>query len=141
LSHLRFTPEEYRTIADLCRRHDLGRRHQPAFRRLLLAALQETCPALAGRLARLRRGEVDLLYRHFRERPAPAPERYELSSEELRTLAAACVTAPFTVRFVRPFRRMLVEVLQEEWPDLALKLAHMSGQQFERLYEQVRQRQ
>ena len=54
--------------------------------------------------------------------------------------AEACVSAPFRVRFVRPFKSVLVELFQEEWPDLARKLTALSGHKFERLYEQLLER-
>jgi hypothetical protein len=50
------------------------------------------------------------------------------------------VTAPFHVRFARPFKRLLVELLEGPLPRLAQKVARMSGHQFERLYEQLSQR-
>jgi hypothetical protein len=142
LSHLRFTPDEYRTIADLCRRHGLGHRSQPVFNRLLGALLCGRHPELADRLCRLRRGQLDLLYWHFRERTSPPWNAYpqEFSGDELRLLAEACAAAPFRVRFVRPFKSVLVELFQEEWPELARKLSALSGHKFERLYEQLCER-
>jgi len=139
LTHIRFTPGEYRLIDDCCRRGRLGERHQPAFRRLLVESLRAPSPALACRVARLGRGEVALLYRHFHPGP-PAPAGPELTAEEMRTLAAACLNAPFHVRFARAFKRLLVEMLEGPQPRLAHKVARMSGHQFERLYEQLSQR-
>jgi hypothetical protein len=138
LSHLRFTPDEYRTLSELCARQALNRRHQPAFHRLLVASLRRADPALADRIARLSRDKVNLLYWHFRGQTpaAPAPPA-QFTSQELRLVAEACVKVPFPVRFVRPFKEMLVELFEEELPALARKLAGLSGQQFERLYAQV----
>jgi hypothetical protein len=138
VSHLRFTPDEYRTLAELCARQALARRHQPAFHRLLVQALRSADPALADRVARLSRDKLNLLYWHFRG-PAPAapPSPTEFTPQEMRLVAEACAKVPFPVRFVRPFRGMLIELFEEEWPGVARKLARLSGHQFEQLYEQV----
>jgi len=139
LSYLRFTPDEYRTLADLCRHHGLGNQSQPAFKRLLVEALRAPRPALADRVVRLRRRQLDLLYWHFRERTTPPVKggSDDFTRDELRLIAEACVSAPFRVRFVRPFKAVLVELFQEEWPELAFKLDALSGHRFERLYEQL----
>ncbi len=134
MSYLRFTPEEYREVAHLCRTHRLAEGHLPGFTRRLVELLQASCPPLAARVARLRRAQLTLLFRHFSDGPAPSGARPELSPEEKRALAAACEATPFPVRFVRPFRGLLVEMLEGPLPDLARKLAQMSGHQFERLY-------
>ena len=144
MSYLRFTPDEYRTISRLCHRLRLGRQHRPGFKRLLLQALSSAAPALAKRIARLRRSELGLLYDHFQERigPAigadcPAGPRHDFTPEELQTLLDAFAGPPSQVRFVRPFKNVLVEMFAESSPELAQKLARMSGHQFERLYEQA----
>ena len=142
MSYLRFTPDEYRTIADHCRRLGLGNRHQPAFRRLLVGSLRGQSHALAARISRLGRGKLNLLYWHFRERTPLVAKccPYEFTRVEMQLVEEACVMVPFPVRFVRPFKSLLIELFQEEWPDLARKLACLSGQKFERLYEQVYER-
>ena len=137
MSYLRFTPDEYRTIARLCREHDLGGRHQPAFRRLLVEALRNACPALADRIARLGKAKLGVLYWHFRERTPTIRTRPQFTTQDLRLIVEACLTAPFRVRLVRPFKHVLIELFQEEWPALARKLARLSGHQFEELYEEV----
>lgn len=137
MSYLRFTPDEYGTIADLCREHDLDGRHQPAFRRLLIQALRDVSPALADRIARLGKAKLGVLYWHFRERPPTDHTRPQFTVQDLRLVAEACLTAPFRVRLVRPFKHVLIELFQEEWPALARKLVHLSGHQFEQLYEEV----
>jgi len=136
LSHLRFTPEDYGMIANLCCQQGLGGLPEPAFKRRLVESMKEVAPALSDRLARLRRDQFNLLARHFRQRPA-TPKRIDFTAEEMQTLTAACVTSPFSVRFVRPFQRLLVEMLAGPSPDLARKVAHLSGHQFERLYNQA----
>ncbi len=47
------------------------------------------------------------------------------------------MSAPFPVRFVRPFQGLLAEMLERGRPDLAKKVARMSGYQFERLYNKA----
>src|SRR5579884_806449 len=108
MSFLRFTPQEYGALAAVCERLDLGSHGLPAFRRLLAVALAETHPQLARRVDRLRRGEAELLYHHFRPRP-PAAVRHDLTDEELSAFAQACGAAALPVRFVRPFQAVLVE--------------------------------
>src|SRR5262249_46600743 len=121
------------------RRHGLGHRSQPVFKRLLGALLCGPHPELADRVCRLRRGQLDLLYWHFRERTPPpwVTCPHEFIGDELRLLAAACASGPCSVRFVRPFKGVLIELFQEEWPGLARKLSALSGPKFERLYEQL----
>jgi hypothetical protein len=137
MSYLRFTPDEYRTIAELCQEHNLGSCNQPVFHRLLVQALRGTCPALATRLSRLGRSKRTILYWHFRTRTPAVRTRPQFTAHDLRLVAEACQTVPFRVRIVRPFKHVLVELFQDEWPDLAQKLARLSGRQFEQLYEQV----
>lgn len=136
LRYLRFNPDEYQVIVGLWHQLDLGGRRHAAVKRLLAAALVNLSPKLAWRITRLRRGELDLLSAHFQAR-APAGVAHDFTPEELRVVASACVSPPFRVRFVRSFKGVLVELLQESWPDLSRKVARLSGYQFERLYEQA----
>jgi hypothetical protein len=140
LAYLRFTPDDYRTLCDICQPLQLGARPLPAFKRLLLEALDALRPELAGWVARLRPRQLTLLYHHFRTPSAPASSLGrngwpDFTPEEWRAMAGACVLAPFAVRFVRPFKRFLVAMFEETRPELARKLIQLSGQQFERLYE------
>lgn len=137
MSYLRITPDEYRTIAHICRQQQLGGRHLPAFKRQLVESLAEAAPKLGERIARLRRAQMVLLYDHFQDRAGPPPTRHDFDAEELRILVEACLTPPFCVRFVRPFKAVLVEMLEAAWPDLSRKLAQVSGYQFERLFEEA----
>ena len=116
LAYLRFTPDEYSLITEVCGRHDLGRRNLPTFKRVLVESLAEVSPGLARVVARLRRSSFDLLYCHFRDRTPLTPQQpaQEFTCEELRLVEEACVSAPFPVRFVRPFKTMLVEMLDPD---------------------------
>ena len=140
MSHLRFTPAEYNAIAHFCREHHLGGRNQPAFRRLLVESLRGADPELARRVARLGRGKLNLLYWHFRDPVPSVNPRPNFTAQELRLVSEACIAAPFPVRLVRPFKHLLVELFQEDWPELARKLSSLGGHQFERLYEKASER-
>jgi hypothetical protein len=143
MSYLRLSRDDYRTVSRLCYQLDLAFHPRPAFRRLLVEALRGVDLDLAGRVARLGHAELKLLQDHFRHRHCPVGTGNEVgawdefSPEEREFLAEACVSAPFPVRFVRPFKRLLVEMLHGAWPDLARKVARLSGRQFELLYERA----
>jgi hypothetical protein len=136
LSYLRFTPTEYRLLSSTYDRFDLAKHSLPAFRRLLTMALADESPRLARKVERLRQGEAELLFYHFRPRPAAAV-RHDLSDEELSTFAEVCGAMAFLVRFVRPFQRAFVETLEELEPELAAKVDRMSGYAFEQLYNRA----
>jgi hypothetical protein len=139
LSYLRFSPVEYQTLCNLCVQKRLGAHNLPAFKRLLVSGLNETSRDLARRVARLRGGKMELLYYHFRERtPAARPSMpFDLDEEERATVVEACQSTPFPVRLVRPFKNVLIDQFEETRPELAQKLRWLSGQQFERLYNQA----
>jgi hypothetical protein len=134
LSHLRFTPPEYQLLSSTFDRFDLGKHRLLAFRRLLAMALADASPKLARRVDRLRQSEAELLYYHFRPRPAAAV-RHDMTDQELSLFADACGSVPFPVRFVRPFQRTLVEALEGLRPELAEKVDRMSGYAFVHLYD------
>jgi hypothetical protein len=142
LSYIRLTLAEYRAISRVCNRLNLGRCSRPAFRRGLVMALADDSSRLADKVASLRRPELRLLHEHFRE-PGETPGREEpacLSPEEWVAFAEACVSYPLPVRFVRPFRHMLVELFRDVSPILARKLEGLSAPQFEQLYGQATER-
>jgi hypothetical protein len=139
MPYLRFSPEDYRTLCRLCLPHLPHALDLPAFRQLLLFALSDTHPSLAGRIAELDGHRLGILYDHFRERAAAArPEgEHGLGPKELHVLREACRCYPTTVRFLRPFKANLVQVLREVFPALAKKVRRLSDEQFARLYDQV----
>jgi hypothetical protein len=134
--HLRFSPDEYRLLAGLWHQLGLGGHPRTARRGLLTEALSGPSPDLAQRITRLTRSELGLLFDHFWEPPQPAAEP-EFTPEELRVVLEACVSPPSPVRFVHHFKGVLVELLQEAWPELSRKVARLNGRQFERLYERA----
>jgi hypothetical protein len=142
LSYLQLTLADYRTIRRECVRLKLGRCSRPAFRRNLTAALAVRSLPLAERVAALNRAELRLLHEHFTEpfRGAASSEPVELSAEEWVAFAEACVSYPLPIRFVRPFRHMLVDLFRYASPELARKLEGLSARQFEQLYEEATER-
>jgi len=134
--HLRFSPDEYRLLASVWLRLDLGGRPRTDLKRLLAEALSGPSPDLAERISHLCEAEVWLLREHFRER-APSAEQPEFTAEELRLVMEMCVSIPIPARYVRRFKGVLVEFLEEAWPELSRKVARLSGQQFKRLHEQA----
>ena len=142
MSYLRFTPDEYRTLVISCARLEPGSHRGPAFKRLLAQALRGVDAALAERIARLRPSDLRLLCQHFGGhggRPSAfgrSAMKIDFTAREKHLLAEACAATP--VRFVRPFKQLLVERFRETSPNLARKLAWLSGREFEELFETVR---
>src|SRR5262249_4471145 len=122
-----------RLLADCCLGHGLARLHLPAFKRRLVEMLRGTDPGLSGRVARLRGASLSVLYLHFREPPPALWEQPAFTAEEVGPLAAACLPGPL----VRRLKAVLARELAGPMPELARKLAGLSGRQFEQLYEQL----
>jgi hypothetical protein len=120
----------------------MERRPRSGFRRGLIAALAETGSPLAEKVGRLSRSEIRVLYEHFRALAGhPIREKPPgLSPEEWVAFSEACTSYPLPVRFVRPFRHMLVELFRELSPELARKLDRLSARQFEQLYGEATER-
>jgi hypothetical protein len=142
LSYLRLTIAEYRVIRRECVRLGLGRSSRTAFRRSLLMALAHKSSAVARKVARLRRSELRLLHEHFTDPfgPLACSGPCDLTPDEWVAFARACVSYPLPVRFVRPFRHMLVDLFRDAAPELAQKLERLSARQFEQLYGEATQR-
>jgi hypothetical protein len=140
LAYLRLSRDDYQIVSHLCHQLDLTYHPRPFFQQLLVAGLRSLRLDVADRIAGLGHGELKVLYEHFRHRHCPADSgkgfggRDEFTAEEWQVLAEACVSAPFPVRFVRAFKGLLVEMLHGASPDLARKVARLSGHQFELLY-------
>jgi hypothetical protein len=136
LRHLRFSPDEYRLLADLWHQLALDGRPRPVCKRLLAENLSELSANLSRRITRLTRAECELLCNHFRQR-TPCKDKHDFTAEELQLVLAACGSPPLPVRFVGLFKGILVELFRVELPELSLKVDRLSGHQFERLYEQA----
>jgi hypothetical protein len=140
LAYLRLTRAEYQAIARCCRRHGLAERNQPTYRARLVRALAESSPELAAKVARLGRRRLNVLYGHFRYGRRPADETRlpaGFTENDLRAVVEVCVSAPYSVRFFRPYQCLLVESLRPQYPELARNLSRLSRSQFEALYQQV----
>jgi hypothetical protein len=138
LSYLRLPPADYRAISRVCRSLNLASFNQPTFRRLLVGFLAEGLPELANRIRGLRKAEMQILYQHLRTEGMDGVRR-SFTPEEVQTLADACVVLSSSMRFTRPLRRILVRSFRHDWPRLSRKVARLSGTQFDRLYEQMRE--
>jgi hypothetical protein len=143
MTHLRFSPADYRSLRRSCPPPLPTRLDTLAFKRLLVTSLAEAHPSLAERVAELSGQQLRILHHHFRgsaTADAPAGARQAFSPEELTTVAEACASVLHPVRFLRHFRDALVGHLRDFCPGLARKLARLSERQFARLYEQVTRR-
>jgi hypothetical protein len=139
MSFLRFSRPEYQAI--LLTKHSLGlgRRGPHALQRGLVRSLAPTMPELAQRISRFRRRELRILHEHLRERQQPSGW-YGLDVEEFSLLAEAFGPYLFSLRFIRPLKRALVEHFQGMLPGLSAKLEQLSHRDFEELCEQLQQR-
>jgi hypothetical protein len=61
VAYLRFTPDEYRAIANLCRPFDLRNTRPRLVKQMLVASLADPLPPLADRIARLDHNQFHLL--------------------------------------------------------------------------------
>jgi hypothetical protein len=136
LSYLRFTRQEYRAVALLCRPLDLGDDFFPHFKHFLIASLLETVPDLAKRIALFRTSQLRLLFDHLRGRKARAGDL--LTAAEFRALSRACNAGAHPHRFLHFYKDTLVRHFRQVRPSLARKLGRMSEDQFRELYGRVR---
>ena len=138
MPHLRFSPEDYRALCRLCPPRLTDALDLPAFRQLFLCSLAETHPHLAERIAALDGYHLGILFDHFHQRTAARPGAdLDLGAKELHILREACRCYPSTVRFLRPFKANLVQILKDVFPALARKVRRLSDEEFGRLYDQV----
>jgi len=138
LSHLRFTPTEYRALVLMCRPLDLDDDFFPNFKGFLVNALLDTLPDLATRIALFNRAKMRLLFDHFREKNETTKEK--LTSDDFRALAQACGAVVHPHRFLHRYQWALVRHFRQERPSLARKLARLTADQFAELYSRVRER-
>ncbi len=149
MSHVRFTPEEYRVLCRLCRDLDFRDRGLNGFRTALAERLRDGWPELADRVTRLRRSELQLVFEHMRTRAGQAASRREgdakevgrlggLTFEEFRAVARAA--SRFLLYDGRPcaFRAFLIHHFKGQAMPLARKLERLNDRQIEELYERVK---
>jgi len=151
MSYLRFSKPEYRAMAAACRSVVFTDDFFPAFRGFLAAALGDTQPDLARRIARFRRYQLGILFEHFKGQGAgpegpPGPAREpeggagcDLTGDELEAVAQASGSCWLPPRF-RAARPFLVRRLGQAAPELSRKLAGLSDGQVEWLGQWVQER-
>jgi hypothetical protein len=147
VSYLRFTPEEFQDIQQVCRRLHLSPDFRAVFKHFLIESLQERSPQLAQRIGRLRRQQVEILYSYLQKRQAMAaqggslvvaPDGEEhLTFEEVQAVRKASTMFLPSTAFQQVFRAFLIRCFQDTAPELAQKLAALSEEQIRRLYQQV----
>jgi len=139
MAYLRLEPHDYHTVSRLCRSLELTDYSLPAFKQLLQLCLAERSPALAARVAGLGRQRLQLLYRHFRERPRPR-RGHGLNGAEVAAVQAAGVPLMAQARFIHLLKRAVVRRLAGAYSDLAAKVERLSLGQFAVLCEEVQAR-
>jgi hypothetical protein len=152
MSYLRFRLAEYRALAAACRSVVFSDDFFPAFQGFLAAALGDTQPDLARRIARFRRYQLGILFEHFKGQTAgpggpPGPAREpeggagcDLTGDELEAVAQASGSFWLPQRFRAAYRTFLVRRLGQAAPDLSRKLAGLSDGQIEWLGQWVQER-
>jgi hypothetical protein len=143
MCYLRFSPDDYHALSRLCRPDLAFPLDLTAFKQFLLLALSDTRPALAERIAGLGRRHVRVLHDHFAARAAAGrstAQWHGLDPKELRVLREACRCYPAAVRFLRPLKANLVQLLKEVFPALSKKVRDMSDEEFRGLHEQLTRR-
>jgi hypothetical protein len=138
LSHLRFTPAQYRAVCQLCRPLELDDDFFPDFKAFLVQALLGDLPELAQRIALLGPDQLRLLFHHVRSRKAVVKDCF--TPEDFRALCRACHAAVRPHRFLHYYKETLTRHFQKTRPSLARKLERLSDEQFRELYERVRGR-
>jgi hypothetical protein len=151
VSYLRFTPEEFRAIQQVCHSVNLSDDFFIFFKYFLFESLAGASPGLALRLAHLPARKRRILYQYLREQRASPVKNNEpltkkdetgcdLTFEELQAVRRA--SGPFFLHdgSLASFQDYLVYNLGETQPGLATKLARLHPRQIVRLYQQANKR-
>jgi hypothetical protein len=136
MSYLRFSPQEYHAIRNICGPLDLAARRPQVVKRALVKVLTTTNKPLADRLARFTWSQYHILCEHLRGL-CQTPVQVYLDPLEVKTLIDTFGPLLFNVRFASPLKRILVRRLMEASPELAEKLHGLSPEQFTELCHQV----
>jgi hypothetical protein len=139
VAYLRFTPDEYRAIANLCRPFDLRNTRPRLVKQMLVASLADPLPPLADRIARLDHNQFHLLLIHLQGR-APVERPHGLTAGEVELAVEAGGPWLAQARFAHMLKRAIVQRLAERHTDLAAKVERLSLAQFAQLSQQVRER-
>jgi len=144
--YLRFTADEYESVARACRPLSLNAPFR-AFQRSLVDALLLNHPVMAARIAGLHEQQVCLLLCHLKdqrespsERPIAAADQAacELSFQEWRTIAHASALVALREDSLPSFKGRFLQEIAHAEPGLAARLARLSEGQVLALYEQVK---
>jgi hypothetical protein len=146
-SYLRLTPPDYQALRKACEPLDLAA-HPVDFRAALADALRPGHPDLAGRVARLRQGQVDVLLEHLQnerapQQPADQPdsppnEECELTAREWKAVWQACQVISLHDHPHQSFPVRLIHELSETAPELASRIGAFSPGQFGALLHRVK---
>jgi hypothetical protein len=148
--YLRFRPDEFQALTQVCRAVGLGEDFYPIFKYFLIESLSDLQPELSRRVAVLCRREVRLLFdqlqawkrqkaRARREaRGEPDAPGEPLTFEEVQAVCRASAGYRAGNRMLPPFRDFLVGRFRRSAPGLVAKLDRMSRSEMEKLYEQIR---
>ncbi len=139
MAYIRFTPDEYRAIACLCRPLNLGKTRPRFLKRLLVASLANSDPRLAERIARLSPEQLSVLITHL-HKPTPAEQPHGLTEAEVELVAEAGGLLIGHTRFTHVLKRTLVRRLVEWHPTLAAKVERLAAQQFGLLCQEANER-
>ena len=144
-SHLRFTPDDYRTLCHACDALPLIGPYA-AFQRDLSGVLRPSHPVLSKQIRRLNKHQVRTLRMHLEARRSPprAPiiaevsSKCDLSIREWRAVSQACALLWLEDDCPHSFQGRLVGEVEQDEPDLAAKLGRLDEGQVATLYRRVK---
>jgi hypothetical protein len=145
-TYLRFTRTEYQAIARACRPLELTEESFRTIKPFLVQALRESLPELSARIATLRTFQIGIIFRYLKDRRERRPggrcprSEQTINHEELGILSEAFRNIRLQARFLSYSKDLLVLRFRESSPTLAAKLTGLSDSQFERLCDQMQQR-
>jgi hypothetical protein len=145
-SHLRFTPDDYRS---LCHAYGTLPPHgsYAAFKRGLADALLPSHPAVAKRVCGLSKHQIRTLRMHLETQrdtkhayalPAETPARIDLSIREWQAVSQACALLWLDDDCPHSFQGRLVDEVEQAEPALAAKLGQLDKGQAATLYRRVK---
>jgi hypothetical protein len=149
MSYLRFTPKEFRAIRRACRSLDLNDDFFVVFKYFLVESLTGPSASLTQKLAHLPRHKLRILCDYLREQKPSSVEKHgwlrkggtqcALTFEELQTVRQVSGVFFLHDGSLHSFQDYLVYAFRKSAPGLAARLDHLSQQQIESLFYQVKQ--
>jgi hypothetical protein len=145
-NHLRFTPDDYRS---LCQAYGTLPLHGPyaAFQWGLADALRPSHPAVAKRVRGMSKPQVRTLRIHLETQrdtqrqyaiPAETPSKIDLSIREWQAVSQACALLWLNDDSPHSFQGRLVGEVEQAEPALAAKLSRLDEGQAATLYRRVK---